>query len=100
MTYILRKWTVATVQVVYYIPDHLHIVNEFMWQTQDQLPEYPRITRFLDYWDKQIDGPIKEVYIYDQQNPKVRVVNRQKLLLNHFTDQKNGPHGHMEVDLH
>ena len=100
MTYILRKWTVATVQVVYYIPDHLHIVNEFMWQTQDQLPEYPRITRFLDYWDKHIDGPIKEVYIYDQQNPKVRIVDRQKLRLNHFTDRKNGQHGHMVVDLH
>ena len=71
MTYILRKWTVATVQVVYYIPDHLHIVNEFMWQTEDQLPEYPRITRFLDYWDKNIDGPIKEVYIYDQGTSKV-----------------------------
>ena len=61
MSYItIKKWTVATVQVVYYIPDHLHIVNEFMWQTEDQIPEYPRITRFLDYWDKNIDGPIKE----------------------------------------
>ena len=80
MTYILRKWTVATVQVVYYIPDHQHIVNEFMWQTADQLPEYPRITRFLDYWDKNIDGPIKEVYIYDQGISKVRVVDRRMKL--------------------
>ena len=78
MSYItIKKWTVATVQVVYYIPDHLHIVNEFMWQTEDQLPEYPRITRFLDYWDKNIDGPIKEVYIYDQGISRVRVVDRR-----------------------
>ena len=73
----IKKWTVATVQVVYYIPDHLHIVNEFMWQTEDTLPEYPRIKRFLDYWDKNIDGPIKEVYIYDNKYSNVRVVDRR-----------------------
>ena len=77
MTYILRKWTVATVQVVYYIPDYLNLVNEFIWQTEDQLPEYPRIIKFLDYWDKNIDGPIKEVYIYDHEEAKVRHVDRR-----------------------
>ena len=78
MAYIhIHKWTVATVQVVYYIPDYLHIVNEFVWQTDDQLPEYPRITRFLDYWDKNIDGPIKEAYIYDHSISKVRHVDRR-----------------------
>ena len=73
----IKKWTVATVQVIYFIPDHLHIVNEFMWQTEDELPEYPRIKKFLDYWDKNIDGPIKEVYIYDNKYSNVRVVDRR-----------------------
>ena len=63
-------------QVVYYIPDHLYLVNEFIWQTEDQQPDYPRINRFLDYWDKNIDGPIKEVYIHDQEDSKIRVVDR------------------------
>ena len=48
-----------------------------MWQTDDQLPEYPRITKFLDYWDKNIDGPIKEVYIYDQGQSHIRLVDRK-----------------------
>ena len=74
---ILKKWTIASVQVVYYIPDYMSLVNEFIWQTEDQLPEYPRITRFLDYWDKNIDGPIKEVYIYDHEEAKVRHVDRK-----------------------
>jgi uncharacterized protein Usg len=77
LAYILNKWTVATVQVVYYIPDYLHIVNEFMWQTEDQLPEFSRIMKFLDYWDKNIDGPIKEVFIYDQGESEVRMVYRR-----------------------
>ena len=74
---IIRKWTVATVQVVYYIPDYLNIVQEFVGQTEDRLPEYPRITQFLDYWDKNIDGPIKEVYIYDQGQSNIRKVDRR-----------------------
>ena len=77
MVYILHKWTVATVQVIYYIPDYLSIVQEFIWQTEDQLPEYPRITKFLNYWDKNIDGPIKEVYIYDQGQNNIRLVDRR-----------------------
>ena len=77
MVYILQKWTVATVQVVYYIPDYLNILNEFVWQTDDQLPEYPRITEFLNYWDKNIDGPIKEVYIYDQGQSNIRKIDRR-----------------------
>ena len=47
-----------------------------MWQTDDQLPEYPRITKFLDYWNKNIDGPIKEVFTYDQEQSKIRRVDR------------------------
>ena len=74
---IIKKWTVASVQVVYYIPDYLSIVNEFVWQTKDQLPDYPRIGKFLDYWDKNIDGPIKEVFIYDQGGSEVRMVDRK-----------------------
>ena len=74
---IIRKWTVATVQVVYYIPDYLNIVQEFVWQTEDRLPEYPRITQFLVYWDKNIDGPIKEVYIYDQGQSNIRKIDRR-----------------------
>ena len=76
MEILIKKWTVASVQVVYYMPDYLHLVNEFIWQTDDQIPDYPRIGRFLDYWDKNIDGPIKEVYIHDHNDEKIRMVNR------------------------
>ena len=70
---VIKKWTVASVQVVYHIPDYIHILNEFVWQTEDQIPEFPRITQFLDYWDKNIDGPI----IYDHGSSQVRHVDRR-----------------------
>ena len=83
MAYIFKNWTLATVHVVYYIPDYLHIVNEFSWQTEDTRTDYPRIKRFLDYWDKNIAGPIKDVYIidHDDVNPQeVRHLDRTYML--------------------
>ena len=77
MTVYIRRWPLATVQVIYHIPDHIHILHEFSWQTKDRLPEYPRIHEFLDYWDKHIDGPIKEAYIYDHDESKIRHVDRR-----------------------
>ena len=77
MVVYIRKWTIATVQVIYHIPAHIHILNEFSWQTKDRLPEYPRIHEFLDYWDKHIDGPIKDAYIYDHEELKIRHVDRR-----------------------
>ena len=50
------------------MPDYLNLVNEFIWQTKDQQPDYPRITQFLDYWEKNIDGPVKEAFIYDHED--------------------------------
>ena len=52
-------------------------MNEFLWQTDDQRPDFPRIGRFLNYWDRYIDGPIKEVYIYDHDKQKIRHVDRR-----------------------
>ena len=77
MTVYIRRWTLATVQVIYHIPDHIHLLNEFSWQTKDRVPEYPRIHEFLDYWDKHIDGPIKEAYIYAHEESKIRHVDRR-----------------------
>ena len=77
MVVYIRKWTLATVQVIYHIPAHIHILNEFSCQTKGRLPEYPRIHEFLDYWDKNIDGPIKEAYIYDHEESKIRHVDRR-----------------------
>ena len=63
MVYILKKWTTASVQVVYYIPDYLNLVNEFIWQKKDRQPDYPWIGEFLDHWDKNIEGPIKRPHL-------------------------------------
>ena len=62
---IIVKKTIVTVNVLYWMPDYNHILQEFIWQTADVRPEYPRVHRFLTYWHNNIEAVISEVNIAD-----------------------------------
>ena len=57
--------TIVTINVLYWMPDYTHILQEFIWQTADIRPEYPRVHRFLNYWYDNIEAIISEVNIAD-----------------------------------
>lgn len=54
---------VTTVQIYYYMPDHSHLIQEFLWQTVDQNPDFPRIHKFLDHWKNHIEARIQAIYL-------------------------------------
>ena len=62
---ILIKNTIVTLNVLYWMPDYTHILQEFIWQTADVRPEYPRVHKFLNYWYDNIEAVISEVKIAD-----------------------------------
>ena len=62
---ILIRNTIVTLNVLYWMPDYTHILQEFIWQTIDVRPEYPRVHRFLNYWHDNIEAVISEVNIAD-----------------------------------
>ena len=62
---ILIRDTIVTINVLYWMPDYTHILQEFIWQTSDVRPEYPRVHRFLNYWHDNIEAVISEVNIAD-----------------------------------
>ncbi len=58
---LVRGFVPVTVAVLYWMPDHRSILNEFVWQTLDISPRYPRVERFLDHWRREIEATIAEV---------------------------------------
>jgi uncharacterized protein Usg len=62
---ILIRNTIVTLNILYWMPDYNHILQEFIWQTSDVRPEYPRVHRFLNYWHDNIEAVISEVNIAD-----------------------------------
>ncbi|MBL6946203.1 MAG: hypothetical protein ISR47_06175 [Rhodospirillales bacterium] len=48
----------TTAEILYHMPDHPDLLQTFIWQHFDILPDFPALRRFLVYWEKNLDGPI------------------------------------------
>lgn len=53
----------TTIHIYYYMPDYSSILQEFTWQTLDLQPKFPRIKRFLDHWQTNIEAAIESIYL-------------------------------------
>jgi uncharacterized protein Usg len=59
----LRGERLTTASVLYYMPDSPALLQEFVWQTLDLAPEFPRIHRFLGFWRREIEAVIHSVTV-------------------------------------
>ena len=71
MLIIIKRKTLVTLNIFYWMPDYENILQQFVWQTMDVKPKYPRINRFLDYWHNNIDAVMNEVIICDSERDNV-----------------------------
>ena len=60
-------WTghtsLLTAHIIYRRPDHLWLVQDFIWQEYDALPDFPRLMKFLHFWRTKLDGPLVSVRV-------------------------------------
>ena len=70
MAIIRLDYSLVTVRVVYFMPDYHDLVQEFLWQTMDLRPRFPRVHHFLDHWRREIDAVIKEVEVCELNTPQ------------------------------
>ena len=68
------------VNVNYFLPDYINLVQEFIWQTEDYVPKLPRVHKFLNYWHKEIDAVINEVRVSYGDEPKIKYTDFVKEL--------------------
>jgi uncharacterized protein Usg len=59
----LKGYRLTTVEILYRMPDHPDLLQSFVWQNLDLAPEYPALRRFLDFWRRELDGPIHSVRV-------------------------------------
>ena len=69
----IRKYNV-TVGIFYYVPDYTAIIQEFVWQTEDVVPEFPRVHKFLNFWKDEVEAVIREVRVTYNESNNVRNV--------------------------
>jgi uncharacterized protein Usg len=53
----------TTAQIVYRVPDRLQLLQEFIWQQFDVFPDFPKLVKFLRFWELEIEGPLFSVTV-------------------------------------
>ncbi len=59
----LRDYRLTTAQILYHLPDHPGILQTYVWQDMDLAPSYPELRRFLDFWQRELDGKLHSVQV-------------------------------------
>lgn len=57
----LIGYRLATAEILYRMPDHPTLLQTFLWQALDLAPKFPVLTKFLTFWETNLDGPIHSV---------------------------------------
>ena len=65
----LKGYGLTTAELFYRIPDFQNVLNTFIWQDYDLAPDHPKLFKFIEFWQDELDGPLHSV----------RFVHRKKL---------------------
>lgn len=59
----LQGWSLTTAEIMYRMPDYRSVLQTFIWQDYDLAPKFPRLIAFLDFWSRNLDGPLASVRV-------------------------------------
>ena len=59
----LQGYGLTTAQILYRRPDHPWLLQTYIWQNYDVFPNFPTLQRFLDFWQKTLEGPLHSVTV-------------------------------------
>lgn len=59
----LMGYRLTTAEILYHMPDYPSIIQTFVWQKLDLSPKYPRLMKFLDFWENNLDGRLHSVTV-------------------------------------
>jgi len=62
----LEGYGLSTVEIHYHMPDHPGLLQLFLMQQYDIAPRFPVLRDFLDYWTREIEGPLHSVRVAHQ----------------------------------
>ena len=59
----MRGYGLTTAHILYRMPDSPSLLQSFTWQLYDLAPEFPELHKFLDFWRRDLDGPLHSVNV-------------------------------------
>ncbi|MEQ9641343.1 MAG: aspartate-semialdehyde dehydrogenase [Alphaproteobacteria bacterium] len=59
----LDGYRLTTAEILYRMPDAQALLQSYVWQNYDKSPHFPRLREFLDFWARELDGPLYSVRV-------------------------------------
>ena len=59
----LNDYRLTTAEILYHLPDHPGLLQTFIWQDLDLAPKFPVLTRFLEFWSREIEGKLHSIRV-------------------------------------
>ncbi|MBV9527082.1 MAG: Usg family protein [Acidisphaera sp.] len=56
-------YRLTTAEILYHLPDHPAVLQSFIWQQMDLAPRFPVLRKFLDFWDRELEGRLHSVRV-------------------------------------
>ena len=63
----MQGYRLTTAEIVYHLPDFHKLLQSYIWQDLDLAPKYPRLSKFLDFWETSLDGRLHSVKVASRQ---------------------------------
>ena len=77
---VLKGYSLTTAEILYRIPDHPSILQQFIWQEYDLHPRFPKLHKFLVFWNRELEGKLYRVQVAHSRLVKpseIRLVDGQ-----------------------
>lgn len=59
----LEDFRLTTAEIFYHLPDHPGLLQTYLWQSLDRVPDFPKLQEFLHFWQRELDGKLHSVRI-------------------------------------
>ena len=59
----LQDYRLTTAEILYHLPDHPVLLQSYTWQELDICPDFPILMKFLNFWERELDGKLHSVQV-------------------------------------
>ncbi len=59
----VKDYRLTTAEILYHLPDHPSLLQTYVWQELDLAPKFPVLHKFLEFWERSIEGRLHSVKI-------------------------------------
>jgi len=58
-----QDYRLTTAEILYHMPQYPDLLQSYLWQSLDRVPDFPKLNTFLTRWEGRLEGKLHSVRI-------------------------------------